>query len=127
LLRKNVKIRLHRRLGETGRFKWYLIYALVDETFALISSLPKELEPALDRNLLMVFIAALVSVLAVIVLPPPFTLPGSLLTSIILARRAALPVLCAATLSLLAQLWKGSFLLSILGGTALYMLLTRLA
>jgi branched-subunit amino acid transport protein AzlD len=40
--------------------------------------------------------------------------------------RAALPVLSAAALSLAAQLWKGSFLLSILGGTALYMLLTRL-
>jgi branched-subunit amino acid transport protein AzlD len=41
--------------------------------------------------------------------------------------RTAVPVLCGAALSLLAQLWKGNFLLSILGGTALYMLLARLA
>jgi branched-subunit amino acid transport protein AzlD len=40
--------------------------------------------------------------------------------------RTAVPVLSAAALSLAVQLWKGSFLLSILGGTALYMLLTRL-
>jgi branched-subunit amino acid transport protein AzlD len=40
--------------------------------------------------------------------------------------RTALPILSAAALSLLAQLWKGNFLLSILGGTALYMILTRL-
>jgi branched-subunit amino acid transport protein AzlD len=39
---------------------------------------------------------------------------------------AAVPVLSAAALSLVAQLWKGNFLLSILGGTALYMILTRL-
>jgi branched-subunit amino acid transport protein AzlD len=36
------------------------------------------------------------------------------------------PVLSATVLSLVVQLWKGSFLLSILGGTALYMILTRL-
>ncbi|MDR3161399.1 MAG: AzlC family ABC transporter permease [Spirochaetaceae bacterium] len=135
-------ISLHRRIGETGCFKWYLIYALVDETFALISSLPEELEPDLDRTLLMFFIAALdqvywicgaligvaagslipfnfegvgfaltslfvvlmveqirrvkkpgpfviaalVSTLAVIVLPSRFTLPGSLILSIALAQ-----------------------------------------
>ncbi|MDR3161400.1 MAG: AzlD domain-containing protein [Spirochaetaceae bacterium] len=39
---------------------------------------------------------------------------------------AAVPILCAAALSLVAQLWRGNFLLSILGGTALYMLLIRL-
>jgi branched-subunit amino acid transport protein AzlD len=40
--------------------------------------------------------------------------------------RNAVPILSAAALSLIAHLWKGNFLLSILGGTALYMLLTRL-
>jgi branched-subunit amino acid transport protein AzlD len=40
---------------------------------------------------------------------------------------AAVPIICAAALSFLAQFWKGNFLLSILGGTALYMLLTGLA
>jgi 4-azaleucine resistance transporter AzlC len=50
-------ISLHRRIGETGRFKWYLIYTLTDETFALLSSLPEEL--GLDRTRLMVYIAAL--------------------------------------------------------------------
>jgi 4-azaleucine resistance transporter AzlC len=52
-------ISLRRRIGETGRCKWYLIYALTDETFALISGLPEDLEPALDRTRLMVYIAAL--------------------------------------------------------------------
>jgi branched-subunit amino acid transport protein AzlD len=39
--------------------------------------------------------------------------------------RNAVPVLAASALSLAAQFWKGNFLLSILGGTALYMILTR--
>ncbi|MDR1908748.1 MAG: AzlD domain-containing protein [Spirochaetaceae bacterium] len=39
--------------------------------------------------------------------------------------RSAVPVLAASALSLIAQFWKGNFLLSILGGTALYMVLTR--
>jgi 4-azaleucine resistance transporter AzlC len=137
-------VSLHRRIGETGRFKWYLIYALVDETFALVSSLPEELEPELDRTLLMVYIAALnqtywicgaligvaagalipfdfegvdfaltslflvlmveqirrvkkpgpfiiaalVSILAVIVLPPRFALSASLAVSIVLVQYA---------------------------------------
>jgi 4-azaleucine resistance transporter AzlC len=140
-------ISLRKRIEGTGRFKWYLIYALVDETFALISSLPEELEPGLDRTLLMVFIAlldqsywicgsligaaagallpfnfegvsfaltalfvvlmveqirrvkkpgpfvtaALVSVLAVLILPSRFTLLGSLAVSIVMVSRGEKP------------------------------------
>jgi 4-azaleucine resistance transporter AzlC len=133
-------ISLRKLIEGTGRFKWYLIYALADETFALISSLPEKLEPGLDRTLLIVSIAlldqfywicgsligaaagtllpfnfegvgfaltalfvvlmveqirrvkkpgpfaiaAMVSVLAVLVLPSRFTLLGSLVISIVL-------------------------------------------
>jgi 4-azaleucine resistance transporter AzlC len=52
-------ISLHKRISGAGRFKWYLIYALADETFALISSLPDEEAGGRDRTLLMVYIAAL--------------------------------------------------------------------
>ncbi|MDR1908747.1 MAG: AzlC family ABC transporter permease [Spirochaetaceae bacterium] len=52
-------ISLHKRINGAGRFKWYLIYALADETFALISSLPGEEAGGQDRTLLMVYIAAL--------------------------------------------------------------------
>jgi predicted branched-subunit amino acid permease len=72
---------LFKRLNAAKPFKWYLIYALSDETFALLSSLPAEhpaqlpsehptkfpAEPSADeadpahkeRNLLMFFIALL--------------------------------------------------------------------
>jgi 4-azaleucine resistance transporter AzlC len=57
-------ISLFKRINRSGRFKWYLIYAMADETFALISTLPEENsgpddERAEDRNLLMFFIAVL--------------------------------------------------------------------
>jgi 4-azaleucine resistance transporter AzlC len=52
-------ISLYKRIERTGRYKWYLIYALSDETFALISSLPDELGEGIDRTLLMVYISAL--------------------------------------------------------------------
>jgi 4-azaleucine resistance transporter AzlC len=50
-------ISLFKRVNQSGRFKWYLVYALVDETFALLSTLPKEEERADNR--LMFFIALL--------------------------------------------------------------------
>jgi 4-azaleucine resistance transporter AzlC len=59
-------ISLFKRVNRCGRFKWYLIYALADETFALISTLPEaeavagpDDEHAEDRSLLMFFIALL--------------------------------------------------------------------
>jgi 4-azaleucine resistance transporter AzlC len=35
-----------KRFNDTGRFKWYLIFALTDETFALLSSLPERADNA---------------------------------------------------------------------------------
>jgi 4-azaleucine resistance transporter AzlC len=62
------------------------------KTFALISSLPEELEPSLDRNLLMIFIAApdqvywicgaLVGVAAGALLPFDFEGAGFALTAL---------------------------------------------
>jgi 4-azaleucine resistance transporter AzlC len=50
---------LFKRLNAAGPFKWYLIYALTDETFALLSSLPAHEDDPKERNLLMFFIALL--------------------------------------------------------------------
>ncbi|MDR0645307.1 MAG: AzlC family ABC transporter permease [Treponema sp.] len=56
-----------KRFEKTGPFKWYLVFALTDETFALLSSLP-EIESAKDglgkhteteRTLFMFFVALL--------------------------------------------------------------------
>jgi 4-azaleucine resistance transporter AzlC len=52
-------ISLFKRINAAGRCKWYLVYALADETFALLSSLPEEDEKGIDRSLLMFFIAVL--------------------------------------------------------------------
>jgi 4-azaleucine resistance transporter AzlC len=52
-------ISLFKRIGNSGRFKWYLIYSLADETFALISNLGEEDGGSGDRSLLLFFIAAL--------------------------------------------------------------------
>jgi 4-azaleucine resistance transporter AzlC len=52
-------ISLFKRVNRSGPFKWYLIYALADETFALLSTLPENEEKAEDQNLLMFFIAVL--------------------------------------------------------------------
>jgi 4-azaleucine resistance transporter AzlC len=52
-------ISLFRRINNSGRFKWYLVYALADETFALISNLSEKEDEACDKNLLMFFIALL--------------------------------------------------------------------
>ncbi|MDR1399224.1 MAG: AzlC family ABC transporter permease [Treponema sp.] len=56
-------ISLFKRINNSGCYKWYLVYALADETFALISNLDDDKgvkESSLsDRNLLMFFIAIL--------------------------------------------------------------------
>jgi 4-azaleucine resistance transporter AzlC len=52
-------ISLFKRVGNSGRFKWYLVYALADETFALISNLDEKEDDRYDRNLLVFFIALL--------------------------------------------------------------------
>jgi 4-azaleucine resistance transporter AzlC len=52
-------ISLFKRVNRSGRFKWYLVYALADETFALISSLNEKEDGDCDGNLLMFFIALL--------------------------------------------------------------------
>ncbi|MDR3336211.1 MAG: AzlC family ABC transporter permease [Treponema sp.] len=52
-------ISLFKRINAAGRYKWYLVYALADETFALLSSLPEEDEKGIDRSLLMFYIAVL--------------------------------------------------------------------
>jgi 4-azaleucine resistance transporter AzlC len=52
-------ISLFKRINRSGRFKWYLVYALADETFALISNLDERENEARDRNPLVFFIALL--------------------------------------------------------------------
>jgi 4-azaleucine resistance transporter AzlC len=52
-------ISLFKRINRLGRFKWYLVYALADETFALISNLDEREDETRDRNLLVFFIALL--------------------------------------------------------------------
>jgi 4-azaleucine resistance transporter AzlC len=52
-------ISLFKRVRNSGRFKWYLVYALADETFALISNLDEKEDGRYDRGLLMFFIALL--------------------------------------------------------------------
>jgi 4-azaleucine resistance transporter AzlC len=52
-------ISLFKRVNRSGRFKWYLVYALADETFALISNLGEKEDAKYDRNLLMFYIALL--------------------------------------------------------------------
>ncbi|MDR1128362.1 MAG: AzlC family ABC transporter permease [Treponema sp.] len=52
-------ISLFKRIRNSGRFKWYLVYALADETFALISNLDEKEGEHYDRSLLMFFIAIL--------------------------------------------------------------------
>jgi 4-azaleucine resistance transporter AzlC len=52
-------ISLFKRVNRSGRFKWYLVYALADETFALISNLDEKEDGDCDRNLLVFFIALL--------------------------------------------------------------------
>jgi 4-azaleucine resistance transporter AzlC len=52
-------ISLFKRVNVSGRYKWYLVYALADETFALISNLDEAEDSPRERGLLMFFIAAL--------------------------------------------------------------------
>jgi 4-azaleucine resistance transporter AzlC len=52
-------ISLFKKINSSGRYKWYLIYALADETFALISTLPEKPEAGIDPTLLMVYISLL--------------------------------------------------------------------
>jgi 4-azaleucine resistance transporter AzlC len=53
-------ISLFKRFNAAGRFKWYTIYALSDETFALLSSLPETpTEGRGERNRLMFLVALL--------------------------------------------------------------------
>jgi 4-azaleucine resistance transporter AzlC len=113
-------ISLFRRIGEAGRFKWYLIYALSDETFALLSTIPEKLEPELDRTLLMVYIAlldqaywvagSLIGAAAGALIPFDFEGVGFALTALFIVlmveqmrrvRRAA-PFVLAALISVLA-------------------------
>jgi 4-azaleucine resistance transporter AzlC len=52
-------ISLFKRINSSHPFRWYLVFALTDETFALLSSLPEEEKPGVNRNLLMFYIAVL--------------------------------------------------------------------
>jgi 4-azaleucine resistance transporter AzlC len=48
-----------KRFKDAGPFKFYLVFALTDETFALLSSLPAEETGGEDRSLFMLYVAAL--------------------------------------------------------------------
>jgi 4-azaleucine resistance transporter AzlC len=55
-------ISLNKRINASGRFKYYLIYALSDETFALLSSLPEDEDKAGNRSSFMFLVALLVQI-----------------------------------------------------------------
>ncbi|QQO11346.1 AzlC family ABC transporter permease [Breznakiella homolactica] len=50
---------MHGRFSAAGPYKWYLIFSLTDETFALLSSLPPENGDPRDRSRFMFYVALL--------------------------------------------------------------------